>query len=71
MYCCERHRVSDFHHVVPEAARGRRAASAQLPATGRVAREILTLPCYVEMEEGEIAAVAGAIRRLGEGVCVD
>jgi dTDP-4-amino-4,6-dideoxygalactose transaminase len=67
--------ATDIHYPVPdhlqEAARGARgapgttqAAAAQLPVTEQAAREILTLPCYAELEESEICAVVGALQAL-------
>ncbi|MCX6629011.1 MAG: DegT/DnrJ/EryC1/StrS family aminotransferase, partial [Candidatus Solibacter sp.] len=62
--------ATDIHYPVPdhlqEAARGSEAAAAQLPVTEQAAREILTLPCYAELEDGEISAVAGALQALRE-----
>jgi dTDP-4-amino-4,6-dideoxygalactose transaminase len=53
------------------AARGTRAAAtAQLPVTEQVAREILTLPCYAELKDDEISAVADALQALAEEVRV-
>src|SRR5207244_13614597 len=48
--------ATDIHYPVPDhlqtAARGTRAAtSATLPVTEQVTREILTLPCYAELED--------------------
>jgi dTDP-4-amino-4,6-dideoxygalactose transaminase len=66
--------ATDIHYPVPdhlqEAARGARGttlpAAAQLPVTERAAREILTLPCYAELEEDEIAAVVDALQTLAQ-----
>jgi len=62
--------ATDIHYPVPdhlqEAARGRAAAAAQLPVTEQAAREILTLPCYAELEESEICAVVGALQALAQ-----
>jgi len=69
--------ATDIHYPVPdhlqEAARGARgapgttqAAAAQLPVTEQAAREILTLPCYAELEESEICAVVGALQALAQ-----
>jgi aminotransferase EvaB len=63
--------ATDIHYPVPdhlqEAARGTHAASAApLPATEQAAREILTLPCYAELDDGEVAAVAGALHALAQ-----
>jgi dTDP-4-amino-4,6-dideoxygalactose transaminase len=67
--------ATDIHYPVPDhlqaAARGTRAAAtAQLPVTEQVAREILTLPCYAELEHDEISAVADALQALAEEVRV-
>ena len=62
--------ATDIHYPVPdhlqEAARGTPAACALLPATERAAGEILTLPCYAELKDEEISAVAGALRTLAQ-----
>jgi dTDP-4-amino-4,6-dideoxygalactose transaminase len=63
--------ATDIHYPVPDhlqaAARGTHAASASpLPATEQAAREILTLPCYAELEEGEVSAVAAALQALAQ-----
>ena len=34
--------------------------------TERAAREILTLPCYAELEDGEISAVVDALQTLAQ-----
>jgi dTDP-4-amino-4,6-dideoxygalactose transaminase len=67
--------ATDIHYPVPdhlqEAAHGTPAASAApLPATEQAAREILTLPCYAELEDGEVSAVAGALHDLAQEVRV-
>lgn len=60
--------ATDIHYPVPDhlqdAARGTSAAAAQLPVTEQAAREVLTLPCYGELEDGEIATVVGALQAL-------
>jgi dTDP-3-amino-2,3,6-trideoxy-4-keto-D-glucose/dTDP-3-amino-3,4,6-trideoxy-alpha-D-glucose/dTDP-2,6-dideoxy-D-kanosamine transaminase len=60
--------ATDIHYPVPdhlqEAARGTRAARVQLPATEKAAREVLTLPCYPELEDGEISLVVDALQAL-------
>jgi dTDP-4-amino-4,6-dideoxygalactose transaminase len=62
--------ATDIHYPVPdhlqEAARGTPAADALLPATERASREVLTLPCYAELKDEEISAVAGALRALAQ-----
>jgi aminotransferase EvaB len=67
--------ATDIHYPVPDhlqtAARGTRAAvTAKLPVTEQAAREVLTLPCYAELEDAEISAVAGALQALAEEVRV-
>jgi len=67
--------ATDIHYPVPDhlqtaARRTRAAATATLPVTEQVAREILTLPCYAELEDDEVSAVAGALQTLVEGVRV-
>jgi dTDP-3-amino-2,3,6-trideoxy-4-keto-D-glucose/dTDP-3-amino-3,4,6-trideoxy-alpha-D-glucose/dTDP-2,6-dideoxy-D-kanosamine transaminase len=60
--------ATDIHYPLPDhlqvAGRGSPAALAQLPVTERSAREILTLPCYAELEEGEISTVVDALQGL-------
>jgi dTDP-4-amino-4,6-dideoxygalactose transaminase len=62
--------ATDIHYPVPDhlqqAARGTPAAAAQLPATERAAREILTVPCYAELQDEEISAVVGALQTLSQ-----
>ena len=59
--------ATDIHYPVPDhlqpAARG---THAPLPATEQAAREILTLPCYAELEDGEVSAVAAALATLAQ-----
>ena len=66
----ERGIATDVHYPVPdhlqEAARGTAEAAAQLPETVRAAGEVLTLPCYAELEDAEISAVAGALHAIAE-----
>jgi dTDP-4-amino-4,6-dideoxygalactose transaminase len=60
--------ATDIHYPVPdhrqEAASRTPAAASELPATEQAAREILTLPCYPELEDGEVSAVTAAIGAL-------
>jgi dTDP-4-amino-4,6-dideoxygalactose transaminase len=57
--------ATDVHYPVPahrqEVALGR-APDGGLPATERLAREVLSLPLFPAMTDGEVAAVAGAVR---------
>lgn len=48
--------------VPAQAAFGARDPAAW-PEAARAAREVLSLPCFAELEEGEVAAVAAAVRR--------
>ena len=65
---------TDIHYPVPdhlqEAARGTVAADTELPVTEHAAGEVLTLPCYAELADDEISAVARALQALTEGVRV-
>jgi aminotransferase EvaB len=60
--------ATDIHYPVPDhlqqAGRGR--VTVQLPVTEQAAREILTVPCYAELEPGEIFAVADALQSLAQ-----
>jgi dTDP-4-amino-4,6-dideoxygalactose transaminase len=60
--------ATDIHYPVPdhlqEAARGTPASAALLPVTEQVAGEVLTLPCYAELEDAEVSAVVGALQAL-------
>lgn len=62
--------ATDIHYPVPdhwqEAARGTTAAATELPATEQAVCEILTLPCYAELEDCEISAVARALQALAQ-----
>jgi dTDP-3-amino-2,3,6-trideoxy-4-keto-D-glucose/dTDP-3-amino-3,4,6-trideoxy-alpha-D-glucose/dTDP-2,6-dideoxy-D-kanosamine transaminase len=65
--------ATDIHYPVPDhlqeaafGARGTAAAAPQLPATEQAVCEILTLPCYAELEDAEISAVAGALQALAQ-----
>jgi len=67
--------ATDIHYPVPDhlqkAARGTSAAAAQLPVTEQAAREILTLPCYAELEDGEISAITSALHALPQEAAID
>jgi aminotransferase EvaB len=60
--------ATDIHYPLPdhlqEAARRTDGAPAKLPVTEQSAREILTVPCYPELEECEIDAVVAALKAL-------
>ena len=66
----ERGIATDIHYPVPdhrqEAARREGRPLPSLPETDRAAAEILTLPCYPELREDEIASIAQAVRTLAE-----
>jgi dTDP-3-amino-2,3,6-trideoxy-4-keto-D-glucose/dTDP-3-amino-3,4,6-trideoxy-alpha-D-glucose/dTDP-2,6-dideoxy-D-kanosamine transaminase len=66
--------ATDVHYPVPdhlqEAARGTQAASTELPVTEQAAREVLTLPCYAELQADEISAVVDALQALAREACV-
>jgi hypothetical protein len=54
---------SDVHYPVPDHLQESAGApSAPLPETERCCREVLTLPCFPEMTDEEIARVAAAVR---------
>jgi dTDP-4-amino-4,6-dideoxygalactose transaminase len=57
--------ASDIHYPVPdyrqEAVIARLGASAPLKETEAAAAEVLTLPCFPELTEAEIAAVIAAV----------
>lgn len=54
---------SDVHYPIPDHRQPAYAASSssELPETDRLAREIITIPCFPEMEEEEISQVIGAV----------
>jgi dTDP-3-amino-2,3,6-trideoxy-4-keto-D-glucose/dTDP-3-amino-3,4,6-trideoxy-alpha-D-glucose/dTDP-2,6-dideoxy-D-kanosamine transaminase len=54
---------SDIHYPIPDHRQPAYAASnpAQLPETERLAREILTIPCFPEMDEEEVGRVVEAV----------
>ena len=56
--------ASDVHYPIPDHRQpvfGQRYAQLSLPNTERLAREILTLPCYPEMTEAQVDSVIEAI----------
>jgi dTDP-4-amino-4,6-dideoxygalactose transaminase len=54
---------SDVHYPVPDHLQESAGApSAPLPETERCCREVLTLPCFPEMTDEEIARVTAAVR---------
>jgi dTDP-3-amino-2,3,6-trideoxy-4-keto-D-glucose/dTDP-3-amino-3,4,6-trideoxy-alpha-D-glucose/dTDP-2,6-dideoxy-D-kanosamine transaminase len=54
---------SDIHYPIPDHRQPAYAASSlsELPETDRLAKEIITIPCFPEMEEEEIGQVIDAI----------
>ncbi len=54
---------SDIHYPIPDHRQPAYAASypRELPETDRLAREIITIPCFPEMEEEEISQVIDAV----------
>jgi aminotransferase EvaB len=60
----EAHEVaSDIHYPIPDHRQPAYSASdaGELPETERLAKEILTIPCFPEMEEEEISRVIKAV----------
>lgn len=56
--------ASDVHYPIPDYRQpvfGRRFADVMLKNTERLASEVLTLPCYPEMTDDEIAQVIAAV----------
>lgn len=56
---------TDIHYPIPDhrqAAHAATAAPPQLPETETLAEEVLTLPCFPEMEAAEVAAVIEGVR---------
>ena len=54
---------SDIHYPIPDHRQPAFAASGfdELPETERLAKEIVTIPCFPEMEEEEIRQVIDAV----------
>ncbi|MEA2898073.1 MAG: hypothetical protein QOJ84_3688 [Bradyrhizobium sp.] len=54
---------SDIHYPIPDHRQPAYAVSgfAELPETERLAKEIVTIPCFPEMEEEEISQVIDAV----------
>ncbi|MCU1236056.1 MAG: DegT/DnrJ/EryC1/StrS aminotransferase [Candidatus Solibacter sp.] len=54
--------ATDIHYPVPDHLQpSAPRTGVHLPATEQAAREVLTLPCYAELEEAEVAAVVEAL----------
>jgi aminotransferase EvaB len=45
-----------------------RAASARLPVTEKACEEVLSLPCFPEMEDGEVDSVCSSLRAVAESL---
>ena len=64
-HCKERGIGTDVHYPLPDhlqpIMRGKAAAGAALAETRRACDEVLTLPCFAEMTDDEVAAVAAAV----------
>jgi dTDP-4-amino-4,6-dideoxygalactose transaminase len=59
--------ATEIHYPVPDhlqESERRYGAPPSLPATERAAGEILTLPCYPELRDDELASIAQALRDL-------
>lgn len=57
---------SDVHYPIPDHRQpvfGDRYAEVRLPHTERLAGEVLTLPCYPEMTDGQVAQVIDAVNQ--------
>jgi dTDP-4-amino-4,6-dideoxygalactose transaminase len=54
---------SDIHYPIPDHQQPAYAASSvgRLPETERLAKEIVTIPCFPEMEDAEISEVIDAV----------
>lgn len=58
--------ASEVHYPVPDyrqPALAGRAPAGELPATEAACREVLSLPCFPEMSDEEVEAVAEAVNR--------
>jgi dTDP-3-amino-2,3,6-trideoxy-4-keto-D-glucose/dTDP-3-amino-3,4,6-trideoxy-alpha-D-glucose/dTDP-2,6-dideoxy-D-kanosamine transaminase len=62
---CKAHGVgTDIHYPVPDHRQpmmGEGAAAASLPETERACAEVLTLPCFPEMSDAEVATVIDVV----------
>jgi dTDP-3-amino-2,3,6-trideoxy-4-keto-D-glucose/dTDP-3-amino-3,4,6-trideoxy-alpha-D-glucose/dTDP-2,6-dideoxy-D-kanosamine transaminase len=54
---------SDIHYPIPDHRQPAYSASSpgELPETERLAKEVITIPCFPEMEEAEISQVIDAV----------
>jgi len=58
--------ASEVHYPVPDyrqPALAGRATAGELPSTEVACREVLSLPCFPEMSDEEVDAVAEAVNR--------
>ena len=58
--------ATDIHYPTPDHCQPNRAGNApaiRLPVTERLAREIITLPCFPEMNDSEVEHVIDAVNR--------
>ncbi len=59
--------ATDIHYPVPDYLQDAAPRTGlRLPATEQAAREVLTLPCYAELESHEVAAVVAALSTLAQ-----
>jgi dTDP-4-amino-4,6-dideoxygalactose transaminase len=57
--------ATEIHYPVPDhLQQASRETPGSLPETERAAREILTLPCYPELRDGELERIAQSLRVL-------
>ena len=59
--------ATDIHYPIPdhrqECARGTASSACALPVTEASCGEVLTLPCFPEMRDEEVALVAASVRQ--------
>lgn len=66
--------ASDVHYPIPDHRQpvfSNQFAALTLPVTERLAREILTIPCYPEMTDEEVERVASAINTWAPGAAAN
>src|SRR3954468_14840432 len=60
--------ATDVHYPIPdhrqECDRGRASSNCVLPVTEACCAEVLTLPCFPEMQDEEVARVANCVRQV-------
>ena len=54
--------ATDVHYPIPDHRQQSGRIDCELPETDACCREVLTLPCFPEMRDDEVAAVANAVR---------